>query len=176
MIKAILATGLNGEIGQNGDMPWGRSLPKDLEYFKKVTEGGMLTFGRKTSESLPFKKGVFPNRSNNVITSNEDLWDLNYYESTFEFYNWWEDLETIKHHMKICADQGETTWVVGGASIYEQLWQMVNEVHLTTVHNTYPEADTFFPPDLSNFEKVGEPVDVSSGDLEASVQVWVRVK
>lgn len=32
MIKAIFATGLNGEIGQNGDMPWGRSSVKDTQY------------------------------------------------------------------------------------------------------------------------------------------------
>ena len=59
---------------------------------------------------------------------------------------------------------------------YEQFWDYVEEVHITTVNKSYPEADTFFKPDLSNFEKVGEPVDVSSDDLEASVQVWRRTE
>ena len=173
MIKAILATGINGEIGKNNSLLW--HLPKDLAYFKKVTLGKMLTFGRKTSESLPFKSGVFPDRSNNVVTSNENLWDLDYYEESFSLYNWFEDLETIVHHMKVCSDQGEVTWVIGGATIYEQLWPLVQEVHLTTVEQSYPEADTHFKPDLTGFEKVGEPLDVSEGDLRASVQVWRRV-
>jgi hypothetical protein len=46
---------------------------------------------------------------------------------------------------------------------------------LTTVEQSYPEADTHFKPDLTGFEKVGEPLDVSEGDLRASVQVWRRV-
>lgn len=169
MIKAILATGLNGEIGQNGDMPWGRSLPKDLEYFKKVTIDQMVVMGRKTFDSLPFNSGL-PYRDNIVLTS--DKLTRGTYHGTghcTEFLN-------SKEQVLQCHCEDDTLWLIGGASIYEQFWEYVTEVHITTIHSTYPEADTFFTTDLSNFEKVGEPVDVSSGDLEASVQVWVRVK
>lgn len=174
MIKAILATGLNGEIGQNGDMPWGRSLPKDLEYFKKVTGENPVIMGRKTWESLGLQKGL-PNRDNWVITSEpkETIWqDNDYNEVSFD------SVELVRGIL----DRGykrEDIWeltLIGGTSIYEQFWDYVEEVHITTVNKSYPEADTFFKPDLSNFEKVGEPVDVSSDDLEASVQVWRRTE
>jgi dihydrofolate reductase len=174
MIKAILCVDKQDAIGQNGDMPWGRSFPKDLEYFKRVTLGQMLTFGRKTSESLPFKGGVFPDRSNNVVTSKEDLWDLDYYSEALDLYNWFEDFETIKHHMNVCSDQGEDTWVVGGASIYEQFADIIDEWHITTIDNIYPEADTFFKVDLTNFEDTLQYTDVGNGDVDATVSVYRR--
>lgn len=173
MIKAIFATGLNGEIGQDGDMPWGRSLPKDLEYFKKVTGENPVIMGRKTWESLGLPQGL-PNRDNWVITSKnrETIWqDDDFYEVGFS--NSVVVRNILNNHSKK-LEMWELT-LIGGASIYEQFWEYVEETHITTVNKSYPEADTFFKPDLSNFEKVGEPVDVSSDDLEASVQVWKRV-
>lgn len=174
MIKAIICVDKQGAIGQKGDMPWRRSFPKDLAYFKKVTLGKMLTFGRKTSESLPFTGGVFPDRSNNVITSNEDSWELDYYENTFGLYNWFDDLETIKHHMMVCSDQGEDTWVVGGASIYGQFADVIDEWYITTIDKIYPEADTFFKPDLTNFYDTLQCTKVGNGDIDAEVRIWRR--
>ena len=171
MIKAILATGLNGEIGQNGDMPWGKSLAKDLEYFKKVTsDGSVILMGNTTHQSLPFFPKGLPKRKNYVVTNN----GRGEQESGIVKLS----LDTFK----LCYSTDDSvfnyfgTWVVGGASIYEQLWDTVDEVHLTTVYESYPTADTFFKPDLSNFEKVGEPIDVSGEDLGAIVQVWRRVQ
>ena len=171
MIKAILATGLNGEVGQNADMPWGKSLPKDLEYFKKVTsDGSVILMGNTTHQSLPFFPKGLPQRKNYVVTNN----GRGEQESGV--------IKLTLSHFERCCNTGDSvfnyfgTWVVGGASIYEQLWHMVDEVHLTTVHNTYPEADTFFKPDLSQFEKVGSPIDVGNSELEATVQLWRRVQ
>ena len=173
MIKAILATGLNGEIGQNGDMPWGRSLPKDLEYFKKVTFNQKVVMGRKTFESLPFKNGL-PKRVNYVLTS--EPFDLGYKNSAEYLYRINSGrLDLILTFGKNNNEDDHSYWLIGGASIYEQFWEYVTEVHITTVHNTYSEADTFFKPDLSNFEMVGEEINVGNGELEASVQVWRRV-
>ena len=172
MIKAILATGLNGEIGQNGDMPWGKSLPKDLEYFKKVTEGNTVIMGNNTFKSLPFKDGL-PKRDNGVLSSKVPVLSKSGFIKKGErlfFLN--------KEYTRAILELNfspKDYYLIGGASIYQQFWDYIEEAHITTVNKSYPEADTFFTPDLSNFEKVGEPVDVSSGDLEASVQVWRRI-
>lgn len=174
MIKAIICVDKQGAIGQNGDMPWGRSFPEDLAYFKKVTLGQMLTFGRKTSDSLPFKGGVFPDRSNNVITSNEDLWYLDYYNNDFELYNWFDEYSDIKHHMKLCSEQGEDTWIVGGASIYEQFADLIDEWHITTIDNVYSDADTFFQVDLTDFEDTLQCTQVGNGEVGAEVRIWRR--
>ena len=173
MIKAILATGLNGEIGKNGNMPWGKSLPKDLEYFKKVTGTDTVIMGRKTWESLNLPKGL-PDRDNWVITSQikDTIWqDNGFNEVSFDNV---ELVDNILYRGHKREDNWELT-LIGGASIYRQFWKYVDEVHLTTVYETYPTADTFFKPDLSNFEKVGSPIDVGSEDLGAMVQVWRRI-
>jgi dihydrofolate reductase len=167
MIKAILAHGLNGEIGQEEDMPWGRSLPKDLEYFKEQTIGQIVVMGNNTFGSLPFNLGL-PYRDNVVLTSVKLIRDT--YHGTghcTEFLNSKE--QVLQYH---CED--DTLWLMGGATIYKQFWEHVTEAHITTVKQSYPEADTFFKPDLSEFEKVGEEIDVGNGELEASVQVWRR--
>ena len=168
MIKAILATGLNGEIGQNGDMPWGKSLPKDLEYFKKVTLYQDVVVGRNTYETLPFNQKGFPQRDTLVLTSKYDDCILNNGEAVY-FMSKGELLDLIK-------TSEYDIWIAGGSAVYEQFWDLVDEVHITTVHKTYPEADTYSKPDLSNFEKVGEEIDVGNGELEAIVQVWRRVQ
>jgi len=166
MIKAILAHGLNGEIGQEGDMPWGRSLPKDLEYFKEQTIGETILMGRKTFESLPFNLGL-PIRYNIVLTNDHNTRSVSHGDGYFtEFCN-----------MKILGmliDPDEDLYLIGGGSVYKQMEHLIDEYHITTVRQSYPEADTFFKPDLSEFEKVGEELDVGNGELEASVQVWRR--
>lgn len=170
MIKAILAQGLNGEIGQNGGMPWGRGLPKDLEYFKKVTGSDPVIMGRKTYESLNLPEGL-PNRCNWVITSQEKetIWQRNdFNEVSFDSFR-------FTCNVLDCSKRAGYDWeltIIGGAAIYEQFWERVEEVHVTTVKHSFPEADTFFTPDLSDFEKVGDEIDVSSDEYEASVQVW----
>jgi len=46
-------------------------------------------------------------------------------------------------------------------------------VTITSVKASFLEADTFFEPDLTGFEKVGEDINVS-GEYGAFVEVWRR--
>ena len=172
MIKAILAVGENGEIGQNGDMPWGRGLPKDLKYFKEKTFDQKVVMGRKTFDSLPFKKGL-PDRKNYVLTSEpfNKVYDSTPYLCEINLCR----LELRLSFSKNKSGWGHTYWLIGGSSIYKQFWNYVNEVHLTRVKHSFPEADTFFEPDLTGFEKVGDDEDVS-GEYSAFVEVWRRIQ
>lgn len=72
MIKAILCVDKQGAIGQNGDMPWGRSFPKDLEYFKRVTSEDIVVMGSKTWKSLPFYPKGLPKRDKVQRAISED--------------------------------------------------------------------------------------------------------
>lgn len=173
MIKAILAVGENGEIGQDEDMPWKRRLPKDLEYFKEITTSKIVVMGNTTYESIPFHPKGFPRRYNYVITSNghgqQPYGVIKLTGSSFK--NCLDTGESIFHHNK-------DTWLIGGGTMYNQFWCYVDEVHLTRVKAQFPEADTYFHIDkfLDDFEKVGEDIDVSGDDLEAYVEVWRRIK
>ena len=68
MEKAIIvAYDKNRAIGQNGDMPWGRSLPADLVNFKRLTRNSNVIMGRKRLSQLV--RDHFQNRENIVISS-----------------------------------------------------------------------------------------------------------
>lgn len=168
MIKAIICVDKQGAIGQNGDMPWGRSFPKDLAYFKKVTLGDIIVMGSNTWRSLPFYPKGLPQRYNYVITT----------KGSGE-----QDSGVIKLdgvHFNKCVTSGKSifnhkdTWVIGGASIYKQFADLIDEWHITTVDNVYPDADTFFQIDLTNFEDTLQYTQVGNDEFNAEVKIWRR--
>jgi dihydrofolate reductase len=64
IVSIIVAAAENGVIGRDNKLPW--SLPDDLKYFRKVTEGKPVIMGRKTFESIG---RPLPNRVNIVLTT-----------------------------------------------------------------------------------------------------------
>ncbi|ADM79948.1 Frd dihydrofolate reductase [Aeromonas phage phiAS5] len=68
MIKAVFATGKNGEFGNKGELPWGH-CKEDMKHFMKTTAGACLVMGAKTFMSLP---SALKNRTNVVISSQND--------------------------------------------------------------------------------------------------------
>ena len=52
----ICAMAANRAIGLRGDLPWPK-LSADLQWFKKMTLGRDVVFGRKTFEHLPALNG-----------------------------------------------------------------------------------------------------------------------
>lgn len=168
MIKAILCVDKQGAIGQNGDMPWGRSFPKDLEYFKKVTSEGIVVMGSKTWKSLPFYPKGLPKRDNYVLTTQG---------------RGQQGDGVIKLDGDLfskCVTSGESifnhkdTWIIGGATVYEEFADIIDEWHITTIDNIYPEADTFFKVDLTNFEDTLQYSDVGNEEIDATVSVYRR--
>ena len=59
-------------IGLNNTIPWHNSL--DMKWFKETTTGHPVIMGRKTFESIG---KPLSNRTNIVITKNNDLWTNN---------------------------------------------------------------------------------------------------
>ncbi len=82
MISVIVAMGKNREIGKDNQLLW--HLPKDLQYFKKLTLNKPIIMGRKTFESLP---GILPRRKHYVVSRNTE-----YQVSSFkvEVYPHWK--------------------------------------------------------------------------------------
>ena len=52
-------------IGIDNKLPWGRSLPADLQHFRQLTTGGTVIMGRKTYQSIGHP---LPNRQNIRLT------------------------------------------------------------------------------------------------------------
>lgn len=128
MIKMILATDEKGGIGFEGKLPW--YIPEDLQYFQRTTKGQTVLMGCKTFDSLPFEGGL-PNRSNGVVT-NKNTNSLP--DTVFPIKFWAVD--------KFLNNAETDVWIVGGASIYAQLFPFVDEIHHTCVKGEY-SCDTF---------------------------------
>ncbi|MGI6612459.1 MAG: dihydrofolate reductase [Candidatus Nanosyncoccaceae bacterium] len=124
----IAAVGKRGEIGNKNGLVF--HIPEDMKYFKKTTMGHKILMGHKTLESLP---KILPGRENYVLTREPDKLPEGVIPVT--------DLDKF---IKKFIDSKEEIFVIGGASVYEQLLPYTNILYLTEVE-AEAEADTFFP-------------------------------
>ena len=127
-ISLIVAVAEDGAIGDKGNLLW--HLSSDLKRFKAITTGHTIIMGRKTYDSLP--NGALPNRRNIVISRQlKSLKDAEVYSN-------------IDEALKATSDE-DIVYIIGGGEIYKKTFPRADELHLTLVHKSYPEADTRFP-------------------------------
>jgi len=127
-ISIIVAVGKNRAIGFKNELLW--SLPDDMKFFKENTTGHTVIMGRNTYLSLP--KGALPKRRNIVITMDKE-----------EQFPGCIMVNSIEEAIAQ-ADSDSENFVMGGASIYEQFFPIVQKLYYTDVEDS-PEADTWFP-------------------------------
>ena len=127
-ISLIVAVAEDRAIGDKGNLLW--HLSSDLKRFKAITTGHTSIMGRKTYDSLP--NGALPNRRNIVISRQlKSLKDAEVYSD-------------IDEALQATADE-DIVYIIGGGEIYKKTFPHAEELHLTLVHKSYPEADTRFP-------------------------------
>ena len=119
-MKLIIACDPNGGIGYQNKLPW-TNIQGDLPRFKRLTEGQLVVMGRNTWDSLP--KKPLPNRINIVVTSRPFV-------------------EHGVATINTLLNYSDSYWLIGGASLVEQSWSFINEIHLTKVYDHYT-CDTF---------------------------------
>ena len=127
-ISLIVAVAEDRAIGDKGNLLW--HLSSDLKRFKAITTGHTIIMGRKTYDSLP--NGALPNRRNIVISRQlKSLKDAEVYSD-------------IDEALKATSDE-DIVYIIGGGEIYKKTFPRADELHITLVHRSYPEADTRFP-------------------------------
>lgn len=132
--KIIVAIGENNEIGDGKDLLW--HLPEDMKFFKENTLGADVIMGRKTYDSIPKKFRPLPNRTNIVITRNK----------TYVAEDGVYICHSIKDAFEIAENCSTTKkFIIGGGSIYKETLAHVDELVITKVHQSFPNANTFFP-------------------------------
>ena len=122
--KMILAMDLDGCIGKDDGLPW--RLRADMLRFKRLTVGegnNAVLMGRTTWESLPEAYRPLNNRLNIVVSRNQ--------EYTVEGVN--VALSIEKGLALAEENESEICWIIGGANVYEQCRELVDEVHVTMV-------------------------------------------
>lgn len=140
MIKLIVCTDLEGNIGKNNDLLF--HIPEDMKFFKKMTNDNYVVMGDKTWDSLP--KKPLPNRVNVIASFDDEKLeeiDRGGYEDLVFTYN---DFQEIIVDYQIMEDLIDADlFIIGGASIYNQVIEMgvVEEAYVTIVSTVCKDAD-----------------------------------
>jgi len=155
-MTGVVAMTRKGCIGREGGIPWHHG--EDFRFFKKLTRGGTVIMGRKTWDSLP--KKPLPKRDNIVLTRSGVTGECD--GATFTAINGLD---------KLLAATRKPHFVIGGAAIYDILWDRIDEFHVTYVTDEVEDGDTFFPRE---FEPEFEPVESTQLSPECTVVHMVR--
>jgi dihydrofolate reductase len=130
-VIGVVAMTRDGCIGRGGAIPWHH--PEDFRHFKWLTSGGTVIMGRRTWDSLPRKP--LPKRDNVVLTRTMPDGE----ERSLAHFVTMADLDRVLETAR------SPHYVIGGAEIFELLWDRIDEFHVTYVTDRVEDGDTFFP-------------------------------
>ena len=144
-ITLIVAVAENNVIGKNNALIW--HLPKDMQYFKKITEGHHIITGRKNYISIPEKFRPLQNRTNIILTHQKDFKEDNCII-----------LHTLEDAISFAKNNNEKElFIIGGGQIYREAIEknVVDKMYITHVHQAF-EGDIYFPEiDTTQWKIVG---------------------
>ena len=132
-MNLIVAMDKNQAIGKNNGLLV--HSKKDMEYFKEMTTGKIVVMGMNTYLSLPKKFRPLPNRLNIVVTRNRTVNNDGVLVARSM-----EELFSILRGMDT-----NNVFVIGGASIYKELFPYCDKLYITRIMKEFSEADTYFP-------------------------------
>ena len=135
-------------IGRAGGLPW--RLPEDLKRFKALTMGKPVVMGRRTWESIG---KPLPGRHNLVVTRRAGFAPAGV------------TVVGSLDEALVAADQVPEVCIIGGAEIYRIALPSTDVLHLTLVHASVVDADTFFPA-----VEVGDWDEVHRDDRQADAR------
>ncbi len=126
-MNVIVEVDENWGIGKDNDQQV--YIPQDLQRFKELTMGKPILLGRKTMATFPGGKPLKNRR--NIILSTREGYAV-------------EGAQVVKTVEEALAAATADTFVVGGASVYEQMLPYCTRAYVTKVHAALP-ADCHFP-------------------------------
>ena len=129
MISAIVAHGLNREIGKKNSLLW--IFKEDLQIFKKITDGKYIVMGRKTFFSIKKNLG---NRILLVLSKT--------LKNKFLSINVIGDYEIVLEINK--RNPYHEIIIIGGSDIYELFLPFIERLYISKINSSFT-ADRFFP-------------------------------
>ena len=127
IIALLVAMADDGVIGRDNTLPW--HLPRDLQWFKRLTTGHTIIMGRTTYQSIG---RPLPNRRNIVLSRNP----------AFKA-DGVEVVATLEDALELVQNDAEV-FVVGGAAVYGLALPLAQRMYLTRVHARV-DGDVRFP-------------------------------
>lgn len=140
------------------------SVPEDMKFFRRETNGKVVVMGRKTLESFP--NGLpLKNRTNLVLTKNTGYQA----KGAVVLHSVEAVLEELKKY------PSEDVYVIGGDSIYQQFLPCCDVAHVTKIAHSY-EADAYFPniDRMPEWKLTGESAEQTYFDLEYTFCCYER--
>lgn len=174
VLASIWAQDQRGVLGTGTGMLW--NVPADFAHFRRETRGCPVIMGRASWEALG---GALPERTNIVITTRHDyVAEGAHVVTSLE--------ESVDLGMRVAEETGApTVWITGGARVYSDAMDMVQELVVTyldldavaargrsgrVVHA--PQIDPLvWRPDPELTDADWRPV---SGDARWRVTTWIR--
>ncbi len=126
-MNVIVAVDENWAIGKDGDQLV--YLKEDLKRFRTLTGGHTVILGRKTLVTFPGGRPL-KNRRNLILSRNPQFQA--------------EGAEVFSSVEELVKQADKDAFVIGGASVYEQLLPYCDTAYITKIHAAFP-ADTYFP-------------------------------
>jgi dihydrofolate reductase len=131
-ISLIAALTQNRVIGKDNDLPW--HLPDDMKYFMQTTKNHHVIMGRKNYDSIPEKFRPLPNRTNIVVTRQD-----NFIAPNCTVVNSLEQAIALAK-----TNNEQEVFIIGGSEIYKLALPFANRLYLTEIQ-TELDGDTYFP-------------------------------
>lgn len=122
----VMAVDAKWAIGYKGDML--TRIPADLKHFKEMTMGGVLVMGRKTFDAT----GALPGRETIIVSRS-----LKEIEGAHIAHSIDDLREMIKEKFS-----DKKIFLVGGASLIDQLIDEVDEAEITFIKKDFEPYDT----------------------------------
>lgn len=122
----VMAVDAKWAIGYKGDML--TRIPADLKHFKEMTMGGVLVMGRKTFDAT----GALPGRETIIVSRS-----LKEIEGAHIAHSLDDLREMIKEKFS-----DKKIFLVGGASLIDQLIDEVDEAEITFIKKDFEPYDT----------------------------------
>lgn len=138
-IIGIVALDRNNAIGKDGTLPW--HYKSDMKHFREQTTGNVCVMGRRTWESL---KRPLGGRLNVVLSRNADI------ESQPAVLVLRDSESVLALRAFLSCD----VYIIGGAQVYHEFADVVDEWLVTHVPLAVEGTDTFMPSAfLDGFEE-----------------------
>lgn len=150
MIIAIVAIAKNYAIGKAGGLPW--HYPADLRFFKETTIGNVVVMGSTTWRTL---KAPLPRRLNIVLSRSGNV------QAPPDVIRLSSRDEVLSLARYVSCD----VYIVGGAKVYAEFADAIDQWIVTEVPVTADDADTFMPDDFLDGHELKEERDLGDGLL-----------
>lgn len=167
-MNIIVAASENNAIGNKGGMPW--HLRADLQYLKATTTGHTVIMGRKTYESIG---RPLPGRRNIVVTR-DALFHIK--SEVLAAMKPGTSIEVYHELAEAIEKAPDDCFVMGGAQVYNELWNEADNIYLTRVHTVIEVFDATVPPIPAGYTCV-KSEDVAAdeqNDFPVTFEVWKR--